>query len=129
MTDPTSPDEPGLFDLVDSGTAPSTRVVPEGQHPWSPSVLAALDAGEETQSAYHQMIADRTQALSVEQEFEEKVREGERRYNMDPEFHLKAKLLTRIVFANRSRAILDAIRAIVALEEMDGGVLDKRLKQ
>jgi hypothetical protein len=39
---PTSPDD-GLFEVDDSGAAPSARVVPEGHHPWAPSSIAKFE--------------------------------------------------------------------------------------
>lgn len=88
--------------------------------------LGAIDPGEV--QAWNETFA-RVQRASAEfnAAFERKVEDGSRRYNNDPVFHAKVHLLAKIVFDKRSRAIFDAIRAVVAMEEMDGGVLDLRL--
>lgn len=70
----------------------------------------------------------RDHAARREAAFEVKAAEGDLRYQTDATFRRRVDLLAQVMFGKtRSSRIRDAIRGVVALEEMDGGVLDDRI--
>jgi hypothetical protein len=105
---PTSPDDPLDLGIIEPGERQAWN------ERWKQEYLGEFVSGVEAQREQDRL-------------FSEKVAEGTRRYNTDPEFQRRVTLLSRLLFDRKSTAIYDAIRAVVAIEEMDGGVLDWRI--